>query len=197
MTSISPERAGWPPTTGFAALLDRQIAARQPPELAEPVPNAEDEATLQATDADVRGAPSVIEEPTEPVVDVQPRGVTAPRNAPAPAPAPEPTVPPEDAAWSAAPPAAPPPATPARRHRRRHRCRVVQPRRKWQALRRRLAASCRSRALSATSANGRCVAYGSSSVPTVHAWSLRIRRVTPRLPSVNSSNWRMIPEWSL
>jgi len=96
---------------GFAALLDRQIAARQPPNLAEPLPNAGDESTLEATEGEVGKGPSIIEEPTEPAVDVQPRGVPAPRTAPPPAPAAlEPPLPPDDSAWSVPQPAVPPPA---------------------------------------------------------------------------------------
>lgn len=94
---------------GFAALLDRQITARQPPDLAEPVPNADDE--LETADRDAGTAPAVIEEPLEPVANAQPRSVTVPRNAPAPAPAvAQPLVPPADSAWSVPPPAAPPAA---------------------------------------------------------------------------------------
>jgi ABC-type branched-subunit amino acid transport system substrate-binding protein len=62
----------------FGALLDRQIVARQPPELSEPVPNAGEDSTLEGGEK-VATAPSLTEEPTEPAPPVQPSKVTAPR----------------------------------------------------------------------------------------------------------------------
>ena len=95
---------------GFGALLDRQIAARQPPELAEPVPNAAEGSTLEAADSEGGHLPPVTEEPTEPVANVEPADVTAPRNAPAAAPArEEPPLPPAGATLPA--PTAPAPSS--------------------------------------------------------------------------------------
>jgi ABC-type branched-subunit amino acid transport system substrate-binding protein len=96
---------------GFGALIDRQISARQPPELSEPVPNAGDDSTLEAADTQGRKAPVLTEEPTEPVTTVPPREVMLPPKAPASAGVEaEPLPPPSDTAWAAPAPAAPTPA---------------------------------------------------------------------------------------
>ena len=92
---------------GFGALLDRQIAARQPPDLAEPVPNAAEGSTLEAADTEGGNAPALIEEPTEPVANVEPRDVTAPRNASPAAPAREEPPPPAGVTLPAPPGPAP------------------------------------------------------------------------------------------
>jgi ABC-type branched-subunit amino acid transport system substrate-binding protein len=79
---------------GFAALLDRQIAARQPPELAEPVPNASEQSTEAETA--VASAKPIVEEPTEPVEAVQPTKLSAARKVAPPAPVEAEALPPPD-----------------------------------------------------------------------------------------------------
>jgi ABC-type branched-subunit amino acid transport system substrate-binding protein len=71
---------------GFAALLDRQIAARQPPELNEPIPNASKESKQEAN-SEVANAAAIVEEPIEPVEVQRPKEVSATRKLAPPAPA--------------------------------------------------------------------------------------------------------------
>jgi len=86
---------------GFAALLDRQIAARQPPELGEPVPNAP-ESTLEPETEVASAPPPIVEEPTEPVETVQLKDVvnTARKIAPSPPVEVEPLPPADKPTWS-------------------------------------------------------------------------------------------------
>ena len=69
---------------GYAALLDRQIAARQPSEFSESTANANPEETLVAESA-APSAPPIVEEPTEPAEAVQPTEASAPRTVAPPA----------------------------------------------------------------------------------------------------------------
>ncbi len=95
---------------GYAALLDRQIAARQPPELGEPIPNSSDDSGLETAEADVRKPSGVIEEPTEPAPAVVPKDALASRRAPNAPPADdEPLPPPGGPAWAPPSPATLPP----------------------------------------------------------------------------------------
>lgn len=96
---------------GYAALLDRQIAARQPPELGEPIPNSSDDSALETADADVRRPSGVIEEPVEPAPAVASKNALASRRGPNAPPADdEPLPPPGGAAWTPPSPAPLPPA---------------------------------------------------------------------------------------